>query len=231
MSPARKWNESVNEFPPRWPASRGDLDISLGQIDQRIIGNRGIEFKGLFYNSRELSTLRRKLPPRQKVTIKYMPDDIGSIYVRDPLSADYVLVPALDQAYARGKTLWLHEVILKYAKEHTNGRVDREAILRAERAIQKVVDKALVKPNKRTNKHLARALNIKQQPPATGEPSRPLADESDIPGEIQVVRDVGEPPIAFTSEAPAVPWPPVNTDLPDDDSWGVEYSPGSPTTR
>lgn len=230
MSPAQKWRESVNEFPPRWPASRRDLDINLGQIVERVIGKQGIEFKGLFYNSPELATLRHKLPPRQKIAIKYLPDDIGAIFARDTVSGDYLYVPALDQRYARGKTLWLHEIILRNAKENAKGRVDRAAILQAERAIQRVIDTALDKPNKRTNKHLARALNIKQQAPALDESRFTEPIRFDPLEELQIVEVGSRPSVdALPSSSTSLPRLPTSTALPEDESWAAEYSSGDPS--
>jgi putative transposase len=157
-SPADKWELSVSEFPPRWAPSMRDTEIVLGLIEERSIGRMGVEFRGLFFNCDELPHIKHRLPPKTKVKIKYLPDDLSHIYLRDPVTNKYIVVPAVDQAYAAGKSWWLHELIVAEAGRKVNGRVSRGDVLKAEARIKRKIESSIQKPNKRGNKHLARVV-------------------------------------------------------------------------
>jgi len=163
-SPADKWRTSSSAFPPRWPPSRRDLDITLGLIEERVIGKRGIEYQGLFYNCDALARIRNAIPSGQRVTIKYLPDDMTRVFVRDPASGAYVEAPAIDQAYTAGKTWWLHKLVCAEASRTASGRIDRDQILKAEQRIRRRIAQSIQKPNKRGNKHLARAVEQSERP-------------------------------------------------------------------
>jgi putative transposase len=55
-----------------------------GRIESRTLTHKGIEFEGLFYNSPELTELRRKEGANLAVEIRINESDIGSIYVLSP---------------------------------------------------------------------------------------------------------------------------------------------------
>jgi putative transposase len=161
--PARKWKEGIKEWPPSVPPKKEDLQILLGYKEQRSISNSGIEFKSLFYNCKELGMIRRKLKPKEKVVIKYDPNDISIIYVYDKGNDCYLPVPALDQEYTKGLTLWQHLVIKNYARKIAESHVDRDALCRAKRHLQTIVEREILTTKKLAgSEKIARYLNLGQ---------------------------------------------------------------------
>lgn len=139
--PARRLEAAYEAgFMPRLPRSLDDLKITLGRVDFRVVHHYGIEFEGLRYNSPDIALLRTRLRG-EKVKIKYHPGDLSKLHIYDPFEGVYVEVPALDQEYVEGISLWKHRVIKRYAQEHEE-KADIASLGRAKRAIQSIVDKA-----------------------------------------------------------------------------------------
>jgi putative transposase len=161
--PARRWKEGVRDWPPNLPPKNKELEILLGYKEHRSISGSGIEFQSLFYNCKELGLIRRKLKPKEKVVIKYNPNDISVIYVYDRSNDCYLPVPALDQEYTKGLTLWQHLVIRNYARKIAESHVDRDALCRAKKRLQMVVERELLTNKKISgSEKIARYLNLGQ---------------------------------------------------------------------
>jgi len=141
--PSRLWQEGIAEYPPALPPDRAALDVLLGCIERRCISAKGIELHGggLFYNDDALASLRRRLKPSEQVTLKYDPSDLSAIHVADLERGIYILVPAVNQEYAQGLSLWQHKVIKSYARQRIQEKVDVVALSRAKRQIQEVVER------------------------------------------------------------------------------------------
>lgn len=106
--------------------------------------------------------MRRRggLRPREKATIKYDPTDLSKIYVLDPTSHQFIVVPAMNQEYTQGLTLWQHKVIKNLAAIEAK-RVDIVALALAKQKIQEIVEREWQKSYKgKTRKSMARWLGI-----------------------------------------------------------------------
>jgi len=115
---------------------------------------------GLFYNRNELSILRRETKG-QKVKIKYDPTDISVIYVADSKNGLFIPVPAVDQEYTQGLSLFQHDVIRNYARKIADEFVDSDALWRARKKIEEIVERAWDKSRKSsTRTRLARFKGI-----------------------------------------------------------------------
>lgn len=136
--PHRRWNESVAEWPPNLPLKLADLDVLAGLVERRAVRSSGIELFTLNYNCAELAAVRRALKPGEKTTVKYDPNDISLIYVWDKVGRRFVPVPALDQDYSKGLSLWQHETVRKFARKLIGDQVDAEALNRARRRLQRI---------------------------------------------------------------------------------------------
>lgn len=163
--PARLWQEGIAEYPPALPPKRTALDVLLGCVVERVISAKGIELHGgIFYNDDVLASLRRKLKTGQRVTIKYDPSDLSLIHVADRDEGIYIPVPATNQAYTQGLSLWQHEMIKRFARRRIRETVDIIALSRAKQKIQEIVEHEwLVAKRTRTRQRLARALNHGEQ--------------------------------------------------------------------
>ncbi len=137
--PARRWERATQSgFIPRVPSSAEELELFLGRVDHRTIHHYGIEFENLIYNSPDLVALRTRLRGA-RTKIKFHPGNLGRLHVHDAHDNRYIEVPALDQEYAGGLSLWKHRIIVAAARA-AEGKTDLVALGRARRKIQQVVD-------------------------------------------------------------------------------------------
>jgi|GEM_PF-422817 len=138
--PARRWEVGIKDFPPALPYNSEELEVLLGHVEHRVISNSGIEIFGLYYNDPCLSALRTSKKKGEKVKIKYDPMDISLIHVYDSKINTYLPVPAVDQDYTTGLTLWQHKVIKREARASAEEYVDIVELCLAKERIQKIVD-------------------------------------------------------------------------------------------
>lgn len=165
------WELGIAECPPILPVSSQELRVLMGALDKRVISRRGIEFAGLYYNSPELARLRSTFEkedhrrksgqrPREKATIKYDPTDLSIIYVFDPTTHQFIAVPAVNQQYTQGLTLWQHRVIKNLAATEAK-KVDIVALALAKQKIQEIVEQEWQKSSlRKARKSMARWLGI-----------------------------------------------------------------------
>jgi putative transposase len=160
--PINLWKLGTKNWPPSLPRRNKDLQIILGYVEYRVINSSGISLFCLDYNSTELSLLRREMDG-EKVALTYNPKDISTINVWNPTRDKYLTVPALDQAYAHGLSLWQHNVIKRYTRWELNMNTDKEALRRAKKKIQEIVDREWIKSGKlNTKAKLARWMGVRQ---------------------------------------------------------------------
>jgi putative transposase len=168
--PARRWDETMRSgFSPRVPHDAEEMSVLLGRVTYRTIQHYGIRFQSLRYNSSKLAALRTRLKG-ERVKIKYHPADLSRLHVYDPFDMYYIEVPALDQDYTQGLSLWKHRIIRRAAREESES-VDLAALGRAKRKIQEIVEAGRSRKRSRTRSRIARW-------DTAGKPTRDLAEES-----------------------------------------------------
>jgi putative transposase len=138
--PARLWEIGTKNFPPALPYASAELEILLGHVEHRVISPSGIELFGLYYNDACLSALRGSKQKGEKFKVKYDPTEISLIHVYDSRSNRYLPVPAVDQDYTNGLSLWQHRVIKREARANVKDYVDIVDLCLAKDRIQKMVD-------------------------------------------------------------------------------------------
>jgi putative transposase len=181
-TPGHRWHSETIGLPPPLPRSASELDVVLGMTAQRVVFHYGIELGGLKYNSPELGELRRRMGPGVKVELTFDPGDLGEINVFDPLAETYIRTPAIDQAYAKGLSLWQHKVIRHYAQRQLNARTDIVALAQAKAEIRALVERDFNRKSTRGRKRHARFMENHAIVPApefsgtlfAGEPPRDL---------------------------------------------------------
>ena len=170
-TPAHRWHTDLSALPPPLPPSASELDVVLGMTAQRVVFHYGIELEGLKYNGEELGSLRRRMGTAAKVELTFDPGDLGHINVIDPENGVHVRVPALDQAYAKGLSLWQHKVIRHYAQRQLNARTDIVALAHAKAEIRALVERDFNRKSTHGRKRHARFLEDH-----TGESAPPACD-------------------------------------------------------
>lgn len=155
-TPAHRWHSERRDLPPPLPPSAAELDTVLGMTVQRVVFHYGIELEGLKYNGPELGELRRRIGTVAKVELTFDPGNLGHINVLDPHKGTYFFVPAVDQAYAKGLSLWQNRVIRRYSRRELKGRTDPVALAEAKAAIRALVDRDLNRKSMHSRKRHAR---------------------------------------------------------------------------
>jgi putative transposase len=145
--PALAWREGIAEFPPALPPKNLDLDVLLRMIEYRTVDQGGIELFSLRYNAPELALIRRELKG-EKVMVKYDSSDLSLIYVADKRFGKYIPVPALDQNYSRGLSLYQHEIIKKYTRNYLKSKVNEESLIKAKKRVQEIVNEEMTRTKK-----------------------------------------------------------------------------------
>jgi putative transposase len=137
--PIDLWNDGIKETPVFLPESVAHLSVAFGRSETRTLRHDGIRLHNLIYNSAEMDELRKKYGAVQTVTYKYLPADIGSIFVQHPNEKRYIEVPCIAPDYAKGLSKWQHDLIRKIAKERLKSRIDIDALRRAKAYLRELV--------------------------------------------------------------------------------------------
>jgi putative transposase len=202
--PVHRWHTEMNDLPPPLPMSAGELDIVLGMTTQRVVFHYGIELEGLKYNGPELGELRRQMGPGPKVDLTFDPGDLGHINVFNPVKENYVWVPAVDQAYATGLSLWQHRVIRRYAQCQLNERADVVALAQAKAEIRALVERDFNRKSTRGRKRHARFMENHATPMSLDRPPNQSAPTEPVDGELPRHSGKPQPPEVYpTSDGPA----------------------------
>ncbi|MHB8629866.1 MAG: transposase [Aggregatilineales bacterium] len=149
---AQRWHEGIQDIPARrWERSlqtgmmpclyhdAEELRILLCASEERTLTRQGIEWETLYYHSADLARLR-VTASEKRVRFRYDPDDLGQIYVYDPSSLErhWLIIPAVNQDYARGLSLYKHRVIRQMVLADKRS-VDIYALAQAKAQLQELV--------------------------------------------------------------------------------------------
>jgi putative transposase len=166
--PAKRWEREVNMGAlPALPANKEDLAILLGRTESRALEPYGIDFDTIRYQSDLLMPLRMALYKEKKaservirkVTFKYDPSDLRMIHVFDPFTQHYIEVPANDQEYTTGLSIWSHRVIRRYTNQRKKEGADFKTQCEAKKRLQELTEREFLHPkNYSTRKHSTRLL-------------------------------------------------------------------------
>ncbi|MBU3588475.1 Mu transposase C-terminal domain-containing protein [Polynucleobacter sp. 80A-SIGWE] len=93
------------------------LRMAISKPTFHKIGSGGYETKGLTYRSRELSQLVQTIGQDTKFEIRQDINDIGEVFVCNPATNEWIVVPEMDYAISKGKPLYQHEFERKKKRE------------------------------------------------------------------------------------------------------------------
>lgn len=195
-SPALAWQEAVDSrlFVPRIPSmTEMDLKILLGATGRATVGPSGIRHKNIWYNSSELKALRiRAHASNSKVVFRYVPADLGTIYVQDTFEGRFIAVEAIDQAYASGLSMYNHQYIVKQMNSNSL-RGDRVAMGNLRRKIDSEVAEAVTDKNRKQSARNERRRNKGNAvAPITSEPVANVTEDADRTDAIDEFDDFDE---------------------------------------
>ncbi|KAB8144892.1 DDE-type integrase/transposase/recombinase [Chloroflexia bacterium SDU3-3] len=137
--PAKRWAESVaNGFIPSLHNNAEEVRLLLQPNETRTLQRHGIDFESLVYQSPDIAQMRSVLGSGTTVAIKYDPADLRAIAVYSPNEQRWLRIPAIDQAYTQGLSLWKHRVIRRFVLQQKRD-VNIEALAAAKQQIQQIV--------------------------------------------------------------------------------------------
>lgn len=209
--PAAVWERSVNPSDIQLPDDPDRLDFILGQTETRTLTHRGIELNNLFYNSREMTALRRKHGDQLRVDVRFDSSDLGHVMVQSPDGRETFRVPCLHAEYATGLSAWQHEVIKKYARRQLDS-YSPDGWLKAKSAIQEIIERDFLQRKKiKTSSKIARYSNHDAKPVAPAQAPAKALDELLAPLPVAPAT-APQPPLAkeiplIPAETPSAPAP------------------------
>jgi putative transposase len=105
-----------------------ELRITTSKSIFRKIGAGGYQTRGLTYRSRELAELVQTIGDKNKYEIRQDINDIGEVFVCNPLTKEWIVVPEMNQIVTKGKALYIHNAERKAKNKafEESGGVDRE---------------------------------------------------------------------------------------------------------
>lgn len=117
-TPRERWTRGFAAISPRMPARLPSFELERSlMILLRFRDSGGLERLGLRYQSSQLSKLRKRLGAKADVVARYVPDDLSKMFVLDPATQNYLLVPCIeDPRYTWGLTDFQQRLILKRAR-------------------------------------------------------------------------------------------------------------------
>lgn len=142
-TPLEKWQEGEQRALIEFPAEPAQLDVILGEPANRRVFHYGVEVNNQHYNNVELQSLRRRHGEELRVDLKFHCDELGWIYVLDPDSKQYFSVPAIDQEYAVGMRMEMHDIVKKQGRYRANNPQLRLRLIEKKHELKAIVEKAV----------------------------------------------------------------------------------------
>lgn len=168
--PGQVWRESVKNWKPRLPSRIEDLDIILSRQDEGTITKKGVLFKGIFYQSPELQELFQNHQKLRKVRILIDDGDLVAVHVIHSTTQEPLRVPARNQQYAAGLSLF-HHLQIRKLNAHLN-EIDEhcDAAVKARAEFHELVRRWILQDSSKNRKALARAMKGSSTQPAAERP-------------------------------------------------------------
>src|SRR6266851_1350610 len=192
--PAKLWEESMkNGFIPCFHHDADEMRILLYNSERRTVQRSGIDYESLRYQeSVLLAPLRERLQKRKKARgtvnpagqneddddrahVRVNPVDLSIIYVfdDDPENPKWLPIPAVNQEYTKGLSLWKHRVIRSYLLRKKK-EVNIYELAAAKQHIQEIVDREY-QLTRKGRRNLARYRGVKAGPPPQEVPDPPAS--------------------------------------------------------
>ena len=188
------WMDEISLAPPPYPNSPDELNIILGEHNTGTLCQEGLRYKWITYASDELSKLMDEIGKGEKLSFAVQMEDLGHIYVLNPKTNRYFLVPSTRPDYSCGLSLFQH----KYLRRQHGLRLDAagaiDTLIETRSTIQQTIRQELEVSKTASKSKFARVANINSnaalegKPQAVGDPFRGQSVSSEaIPNEKQTI--------------------------------------------
>jgi len=116
-TPYELFSEGLERCPPAvYPGNLDQLTFATGMSKTLVMNHGGIELLGLPYGSYGFKEIANRNGSRNKVLVKWDPDDMSKIYVQDPQKGNWIEAFCRWEEYAEGLSLNQHRLIRANAK-------------------------------------------------------------------------------------------------------------------
>lgn len=157
-TPRRRWLQGVALWPVRLPAERDVFDVVFTLTITRTLGQDGIRYSGLYYNSDELAVIRNRISEESRVVCKFDPCDIRWIYVLDPRDDSPLRVPCTSE-FSVPRPLAFHRMARAAARLQGRNPDDAAELTRAERTLRREIQAAALRGKKALRRMEAELLS------------------------------------------------------------------------
>lgn len=137
--PLDLFGEGLASMPmPELPADLKSFDLLGCMSKQMTVGNEGVVMQHLRFNSTELQDIRRRTASTFKTMVKFRPGDLGSVYVQDPGTKQWLLVPSTRPEYSVGLSIIQHRAIRQLLKDDLEAKGAEEQFLQAKAQLNEI---------------------------------------------------------------------------------------------
>lgn len=131
-TPYELFAEGIEKCPPaRYPGSLQELKLASGMSKQLSLNQGGIELLGLPYGSVDFKQIVNQHGSRIKVLCKWDPDDMSTLFVKNPGTHDWVTAHCRWPHYANGLSFNQHRLIRQFARSDLKSTERVEYLLKA----------------------------------------------------------------------------------------------------
>jgi putative transposase len=98
-APISVWRELAKANPPQLKMNAQDVDIEFSECATSRVQHYGIDLNTFVYRSPKLLMLRRLMPEKANVSVKWPRNNVGYIWVWDSTGDEYIKVPNTEVEY------------------------------------------------------------------------------------------------------------------------------------
>ena len=160
-------------LPPSLPISTSELDIIVAATNELMIGNEGAVTTYLRYNSIELQDMRRAIKANFRTQVKFNPEDLSHVYVRDPRTNGWLWVPSCHPEYTDGLSMVQHKAIRAQLKSGLEQRQIPEYLARAKLELAEMWNSQAVVGKRLQAAQLRAMAGLTSTHALTGAPAQP----------------------------------------------------------
>jgi putative transposase len=193
--PAIVWQNSIRPEDILLPDDPAQLDAIMGRSENRRLTHKGIEINCMFYNSPELTDLRRQFSDTLDVEIRVNDADLGHIIVFSPDKTQMFKANVLTPEYANGLSAWQHRVCKKFAANELK-KYDATGWLEAKMDITSLIEEEFMHKKMKSRSKIARFKGENPVPVAVSpqiQQSEPVPVEPIAKSEPLTLEDIAAP--------------------------------------
>lgn len=135
--------------PPAFPLDVERLNLMAAMSKELKIAHHGVELYGLNFAGAELRDLRRRAGAEFKTLVKWSPDDLSFVYVKDPRNDAWVMAPSMQPEYTKDLS-WVQHMAIRNFKR-SKAADGAEVLMRSRLALSDFWQNEMQKSRKRVS--------------------------------------------------------------------------------